>query len=283
MDEVLEGLDCIFVYLDDILVASNTVEEHHIHLEEVFKRLQQHGLVLHLEKCVFFASSVEFLGQHVATIAAHPRSGTKSQLMSFLGMLNFYRRYVKGTASILKPLRNATRGAGSKLEWTKVMGKVFLAAKAAITDATHLAHPLQEAELSLAVDASNHHEGAALQQQSPGVSGSLSPSSAGSLPTPRRGTAPSIGSCWWWWPPWATSASCWRAAASTCSPTPSHWFLHSTEPGMHGQLARAATWPMWLSLPLTCTTWLEWTTWWQTAFPGPLRSSPCPGLPRWPV
>ena len=37
LDEVLEGLDCIFVYLDDILVASNTVEEHHIHLEEVFK------------------------------------------------------------------------------------------------------------------------------------------------------------------------------------------------------------------------------------------------------
>ena len=63
MDEVLEGLDCIFVYLDNILVASNTVEEHHIHLEEVLKRLQQHGLVLHLEKCVFFSSSVEFLGQ----------------------------------------------------------------------------------------------------------------------------------------------------------------------------------------------------------------------------
>ena len=89
MDEVLEELDCIFVYLDDILVASNTVEEHHIHLEEVFKRLQQHGLVLHLEKCVFFASSVEFLGQHVsaegirplearvAAIATHPRPGTK--------------------------------------------------------------------------------------------------------------------------------------------------------------------------------------------------------------
>ena len=56
MDEVLEGLDCIFVYLDNILVASNTVEEHHIHLEEVLKHLQQHGLVLHLEKCVFFAS-----------------------------------------------------------------------------------------------------------------------------------------------------------------------------------------------------------------------------------
>ena len=50
MDEVLEGLDCIFVYLDDILVASNTKEEHKIHLEEYFKQLQQHGLVVHLEK-----------------------------------------------------------------------------------------------------------------------------------------------------------------------------------------------------------------------------------------
>ena len=44
MDKVLEGLDYIFVYLDDILV------EHKIHLEEVLKGLQQHGLVLHLEK-----------------------------------------------------------------------------------------------------------------------------------------------------------------------------------------------------------------------------------------
>ena len=54
-------------------------------------------------------------------------------------------------------------GKHSQLEWTKV--KAFTAAKAALTDA---AHPLQEAELSLAVDASNHHIGAALQQRSPG-------------------------------------------------------------------------------------------------------------------
>ena len=177
MDDMLEGLDCIFVYLDNILVASNTVEEHEVHLEQILKRLQQHGLVLHLEKCVFFATSVEFLGQHVsaegisplgacvAAIAAHPNPSTKSQLMSFLGMLNFYKRYLKGAASILKPLTDATRKAGgkhSKLEWTKVMGKAFTAAKAAFTDATHLVHPLQEAELSLAVDASNHHIGAAL-------------------------------------------------------------------------------------------------------------------------
>ena len=62
MDEVLEGLDCIFVYLDNILVASNTVEEHHIHLEEVFKWLQQHGLLCHLEKCIFLPLQWSFWG-----------------------------------------------------------------------------------------------------------------------------------------------------------------------------------------------------------------------------
>ena len=164
-------------------MARNHKKEYEIHLEEVFKRLQQHGLVLHLEKCIFCASSVEFLGQHVsmqglrplgthvAAIKAPPAPASKSQLMSFLGMLNFYRRYLRGAASILKPLTDATRGAGGKysqLEWTKEMGRAFVAIKASLTDATHLAHPIQEAELSLAIDASNHHVGAALQQRSPG-------------------------------------------------------------------------------------------------------------------
>ena len=92
--------------------------------------------------------------------------------MSFLGMLNFNRRYLRGAASILKPLTDATPELGGKhsqLELTKEMEKAFAASKAsALTDTAHLAHPIQEAELSMAVDASNHHVGAALQQGSPG-------------------------------------------------------------------------------------------------------------------
>ena len=91
------------------------------------------------------AEGIRPLETRVAAIEAHPQPATKSQLMSFLGMLNFYRRYIRGAASILKPLTDATVGAGgkhSKLEWTKERGKVFVAAKAALTDATHLAHPL---------------------------------------------------------------------------------------------------------------------------------------------
>ena len=54
MDEILAGLDYCFVYLDDILVASRSMEEHEIHLREVLTRLQQHGLVLNAEKCAWF-------------------------------------------------------------------------------------------------------------------------------------------------------------------------------------------------------------------------------------
>ena len=62
-----------------------------------------------------------------------------------------------------------------------MIGKAFLAAKMALTEAIYLAHPVQEEELSLAVDASNHHVGAALPQGTPVGSSSRSPSSAGSL------------------------------------------------------------------------------------------------------
>ena len=118
------------------------------------------------------------LSLRMAAIKAHPRPTTKYQLMSFLGMLNFYRRYLRGAASILKLLTDTTRGAGGKhsqLEWTKEMGRAFVAAKAALT--THLAHPIQEAELSLAVEASL---GRPCSSSPLAVSGSPSPSSSGS-------------------------------------------------------------------------------------------------------
>ena len=117
--------------------------------------------------CVF-ASSVDFLGQYVsaewinplgawvAAIQRHPKPDTKSQMMSFLGMLNFYRWYIREADVILKPLTDVTRGSGgklSKLDWMGTMEKAFLANKAALTVATYLAHPVQEAELALAVDA----------------------------------------------------------------------------------------------------------------------------------
>ncbi len=62
MDRILAGLDFVRCYIDDIVVYSDIVEEHQIHLQIVFKRLKSHGLCLHLGKCKFFQESVEYLG-----------------------------------------------------------------------------------------------------------------------------------------------------------------------------------------------------------------------------
>ena len=243
-----------------------------------------------VQKQLVITASVEFLGQHVsaegnrvlgahvAPIAAHPKPSTKLQLMIFLGMLNFYRRYLKGAASILKPLKDATRGVGgkhSKLEWTKVMEKAFMAAKAALTDATHLAHPLEEAKLSLPMDASIYQIGATLQQKSP--RGEWQPLSFFGRKLTDTKTRELL-----------TVVAALRhfhflleGAASTCSPTTSHWVLLSTDrardawsahQGRH--LAYVAEFTSYLCHMAGAVHNVV-----ANCLLGPLRSSPCPGIP----
>ena len=103
MDEVLAGLDFAFCYLDDILIASSSEEEHLQHLQLVLQRLQQYSLVLNMEKCELGRQQLDFLGYHitddVATpIARHmeavqefPRPQDRKQLENFLDLVNFYR------------------------------------------------------------------------------------------------------------------------------------------------------------------------------------------------
>ena len=96
--------------------------------------------------------------------------------MSYLGTVNFYRRFIKGAAGALKPLTDALRGASgkaAKLEWFTPMLEAFEGSKQQMVQATHLAHPGKKARLALSVDASGTHVGAALQQEV--SSGSLQP------------------------------------------------------------------------------------------------------------
>jgi len=122
MDQVLGDLPYAFVYMDNLLVASRNHEEHLEHLREILSRLSDQGLVLNAEKCTLGQSKVVYLGQlvsaegvvpvqqRVEAITKHPKPTNKGQLMSFLGMFNFYRKFIKGAASILKPLTDATKG-----------------------------------------------------------------------------------------------------------------------------------------------------------------------------
>ena len=180
MDRVMADLDFAFPYLDDIFVFSRGEQEHTGHLGEVFARLRAARLTANPDKCVLAQPSIDFLGHlvnaagitplpgRVAAIATHPRPVTVKDLQNFLGVINFYRKFVPAAAEMLRPLTDALKNspaAKAVIEWTAERRTAFQAARSALGKATHLAYPKQEAEIALMVDASANHVGAALQQR----------------------------------------------------------------------------------------------------------------------
>ena len=116
IDQVLRGLHFVYVYIDDLLVASASPQEHQEHLPLVFQRLSNHGIVLNPSKCQFGATSLQFLGHHidcagirpleqkVQVIRHFPLPTSPRKLREFLGLVNFYHRFLPHAADLLHPL-----------------------------------------------------------------------------------------------------------------------------------------------------------------------------------
>ncbi len=116
-----EGLNFAFCYLDDILIGSSSPDQHLLHLHLVLQRLQQYGLVLNLEKCEIGRVGIDIFGHHITAegaspitrhvdvIQQFPQPQDKKQLQSFLGLVNFYRRFIPAVTQILLPLTDALR------------------------------------------------------------------------------------------------------------------------------------------------------------------------------
>ena len=83
IDQVLRGLPFVYAYLDDLLVASCSQEEHFDHLRQVFDRLQTHGVVINPTKCEFGVTSVEFLGHYVNAEGIQPLDEKIKSLQDF--------------------------------------------------------------------------------------------------------------------------------------------------------------------------------------------------------
>ena len=101
IDEVLRGLDFVYAYIDDLLIASSSEAEHLAHLKIIFQCLSEYGVVINPSKCVFGASSLDFLGHHVSPTGISPLKAkvqaiqdflppkSVKQLREFLGLVNF--------------------------------------------------------------------------------------------------------------------------------------------------------------------------------------------------
>ena len=177
MDSILGDIPRVFVYIDDILIASESLEQHLEDLDVVFKTLAANGMVVQRAKCVLGQPSLEFLGYQVtkdgiaplqdrvvAIKATTPPTSVK-ELQRFLGMVGYYRRFISNAASHLYHLFEALKGKPKTLEWTKDCQKSFEATKAALAAATLLHHPKPSAQLALTTDASNEAIGGVLEQR----------------------------------------------------------------------------------------------------------------------
>lgn len=126
MDNIPRDLDFCFCYIDDILIASSNETEHRKHLIQVLDRLREHGMKINAAKCTFGKPEVRYLGciinargskplpERVEAIQTYPRPKTIMELRRFLGVINFYCRFLKGAAAVQAPLDTYLCGAKRK-------------------------------------------------------------------------------------------------------------------------------------------------------------------------
>ena len=179
MDQVLRGLPFAYTYVDDVLIASATPDEHRRHLRIVFDGLAAHGIVINPSKCLFGVSELDFLGHHVAqrgilplpdkvqAVRDFPQPDSPRQLRRFICLVNFYHRFLPHCAELLQSLHAllpSSKPKSQTLTWNDTALAAFNNTKAALANASLLSYPTAEAPTCLMTDASGTAVGAVLHQ-----------------------------------------------------------------------------------------------------------------------
>ena len=171
----------LLVYLDDVVIFSNSLEEHLQHIDHVLTLLEKHDIRLRLAKCWFGKSQLEYLGHTVSelglqpspnkikAVSEWPRPKSVQQVQQFLGFCNFYRRYVRRYSHIAAPLYKLTekKSQAKPFQWKQEHQSAFHMLKAALCSAPVLRNPKcgKDAEFIIATDASKYAIGAVLLQK----------------------------------------------------------------------------------------------------------------------
>ncbi|ROT64511.1 Transposon Ty3-I Gag-Pol polyprotein [Penaeus vannamei] len=170
MDGILGDLPFCACYVDDILIFSGDPNEHLQHLRVVLKRLHNNGLVVRQDKCQFGATSVEFLGHKISptgvsplpskvdAVSRFPPPTTIKGLQEFVGMVNYYHRFLSKIAHIMEPLYNSLKEKNGGEQQ-----KAFETTKIALASATTLTFPTPGI-LTLTTDASSIAVGQSLNR-----------------------------------------------------------------------------------------------------------------------
>jgi hypothetical protein len=155
MNEIFSDMaDVMVIYIDDLMIYTKTddIQEHERLVKKVLKRLEEHDLFTKPEKCTFRVKEVEFLGMIVSregikmddskvkAIREWPTPKTVRGVRSFLGLANFYRRFIEGYAQVTRPLNDLTK-KNTPFPWKTAQQTAFDTLKNCFTTAPILAYP----------------------------------------------------------------------------------------------------------------------------------------------
>ena len=178
MSKVMKGIqskygNLVLCYIDDILVATNTVDEHLDRLEEVFHALEEAGLKLKAAKCQLLQTEIIFPGKHIKDGKAYPTEEgiekvkkwlpprNKLELSKFIGLIGYYRPFIKDLSAISFPLSEML-SKKNPFKWGKIEHNAFEKLKEIMVSKPMLELPTQDGEFILDTDASRIGMGAVL-------------------------------------------------------------------------------------------------------------------------
>lgn len=164
------------VYMDDISIQTETLQEHLDLINEIFKRLKTHNLQVKIKKCEFFARELDYLGFIISpgkvapnpaktkVIANFPTPRNRKEVQSFLGMCNYFRHFIKDYSKIARPMTRLT-SINANFEWSNAATQAFQSLKRILTEDVTLSIVDFAKPFILATDASDFAIGAVLTQE----------------------------------------------------------------------------------------------------------------------
>jgi len=179
MNELLRdmtNMGKVAVFIDDVIVGTETEEGHDELVEEVIKRLEENDLYVKPEKCKWKVREVEFLGvviglegikmekEKVKGVLEWPTPKCVKDVQKFLGLANYYHRFIEGFAMVARPLHDMVK-KDKKWEWTERQEEVFKELKKRFTEELVLAAPDIDKKMRIEVDASDYAIGGVLSME----------------------------------------------------------------------------------------------------------------------
>lgn len=178
IESILNGIPGIAIFLDDIRIMGKNPEEHMKRLEAVFKRLSEHKIRINKDKSEFFKDNINYCGyeidkngiskekKKIEAVRKMPRPKNITELRAFIGLINYYGRFIKRLSYLLRPLNNLLK-KNAPFKWTTECEVAFKRAKIEFEKEEILIPYDSELPIVLATDASPYGVGAVLSHVLP--------------------------------------------------------------------------------------------------------------------